>query len=315
MPPRIAVLIPCHNEAVAIAKVIGDFRASLPGAAIYVFDNNSSDQTATVAREAGAIVRHESLQGKGNVVRRAFADVEADIYVLVDGDDTYDATAAPGMVALLVKCRLDMVNGARETEIEQAYRPGHRFGNRVLTRLVTSIFGDRLSDILSGYRVFSRRFVKSFPALAAGFETEVEFTIHALNLKMPVAEVTTRYKDRPTGSISKLNTFGDGARILRTILLLVKEERPLSFFAAVALAMLLAGLAVGLPVVTEFWRTGLVPKLPSAVLATALVVLSFLSLVCGLVLDSVMRGRLEIKRLAYLSMPALTDRETERIDV
>ena len=310
--PHVAVLIPCYNEAVTIAKVVADFTAALPGAVIYVYDNNSTDHTVAVARQAGAIVRHETLQGKGNVVRRAFADVEADIYVLVDGDDTYDAMVAPDMVRLLLEGRLDMVNGARVTEIQQAYRPGHRFGNRVLTGMVTSIFGNQLTDILSGYRVFSRRFIKSFPALADGFETETEFTIHALNLKMPVGEVITHYKDRPAGSVSKLRTYSDGVRILRTIVMLVKEERPLSFFAACATVILLAALALGLPVVTEFWRTGLVQRLPSALLASALVLLSFLSLVCGLVLDSVARGRKEIKRLAYLSIPALYSGQTEK---
>ena len=310
--PHVAVLIPCYNEAVTIAKVVADFTAALPGAVIYVYDNNSTDRTVAVARQAGAIVRHETLQGKGNVVRRAFADVDADIYVLVDGDDTYDAMVAPDMVRLLLDGRLDMVNGARVTEIQEAYRPGHRFGNRVLTGMVTSIFGNQLTDILSGYRVFSRRFIKSFPALADGFETETEFTIHALNLKMPVGEVITHYKDRPTGSVSKLRTYSDGVRILRTIVMLVKEERPLSFFAACATVILLAALALGLPVVTEFWRTGLVQRLPSALLASALVLLSFLSLVCGLVLDSVARGRKEIKRLAYLSIPALPSDLTEK---
>lgn len=303
--PRVAVLIPCYNEAVAIAKVVADFAAALPDAAIFVYDNNSSDPTAFVAKAAGAIVCRETLQGKGNVVRRAFADVEADIYVLVDGDDTYDAAAAPDMVRLLIEGRLDMVNGARVSDIAQAYRRGHRLGNRVLTGMVTSIFGNRISDILSGYRVFSRRFVKSFPALAGGFETEVEFTIHALNLKMPVDEVATRYKERPPGSTSKLNTFSDGARILRSIVLLVKEERPLSFFSSCAAVILLVSLILALPVVTEFWRSGLVPRLPTAVLASALALLSFLSLVCGLVLDSVARGRKEMKRLAYLAIPGI----------
>jgi glycosyltransferase involved in cell wall biosynthesis len=302
--PRVAVIIPCYNEAVAIPKVVADFRAALPQATIYVYDNNSSDGTAEVAAAAGAQVRRETLQGKGNVIRRAFADVEADIFVLVDGDDTYDASAAPQMVALLWQDRLDMVNGARVTQIQAAYRPGHRLGNRVLTGMVRLVFGDRVSDMLSGYRVFSRRFVKSFPALAGGFETETEFTVHALDLKMPVGEVPTAYKDRPPGSTSKLRTYSDGVRILRTIVVLVKEERPLQFFSAAAALLLLASVVLGIPVVGEFLRTGLVPRLPTAVLATGLGMIAFLSLACGLILDSVARGRKELKRLAYLAIPA-----------
>jgi glycosyltransferase involved in cell wall biosynthesis len=303
--PRLAVLIPCFNEEAAIGKVVRDFRAALPDAAIYVYDNNSSDGTTAAAREAGAIVRRETLQGKGHVVRRMFADVDADIYVLVDGDDTYDAAAAPEMVRSLLDEQLDMVNGARVTEIADAYRRGHRLGNAVLSGIVRWIFGNRLRDMLSGYRVFSRRFVKSFPALAAGFETETEFTIHALELKMPVAEVPVAYKERAEGSLSKLRTYSDGIRILRTIVVLVKEERPLQFFAVAALVLFLLGIGFGIPVVLEFLQTGLVPRLPTAVLATGLVLLSFLALVCGLVLDSVARGRKEIKRLAYLAIPAV----------
>jgi glycosyltransferase involved in cell wall biosynthesis len=305
--PRVAVIIPCYNEAVAIPKVVADFRAALPQAAIYVYDNNSSDGTAEVAAAAGAQVRRETLQGKGNVIRRAFADVEADIFVLVDGDDTYDATAAPQMVDLLWRDRLDMVNGARVTQIQAAYRPGHRLGNRVLTGMVRLVFGDRVSDMLSGYRVFSRRFVKSFPALAGGFETETEFTVHALDLRMPVGEVPTAYKDRPAGSTSKLRTYSDGVRILRTIVVLVKEERPLQFFSAAAGVLLLASVVLGIPIVGEFLRTGLVPRLPTAVLATGLGMIAFLSLACGLILDSVARGRKELKRLAYLAIPAPGD--------
>jgi glycosyltransferase involved in cell wall biosynthesis len=270
---------------------------------IYVYDNNSQDRTAEVARAAGAVVRRETLQGKGNVIRRSFADVDADIYVLVDGDDTYDAAAAPELVALLRREGLDMVNGARVTQIEAAYRPGHRLGNRVLTGMVRTVFGDRISDMLSGYRVFSRRFVKSFPALAGGFETETEFTVHALDLRMPVGEVKTAYKDRPPGSTSKLRTYSDGVRILRTIVVLVKEERPLQFFSICGLFLAAAAILLGVPVVTDFVRTGLVPRLPTAVLATGLMLVAALSFACGLVLDSVARGRKEIKRLAYLSIP------------
>ncbi len=302
---RIAVLVPCYNEEIAIAKVVRDFRYSLPDATIYVYDNNSTDSTGTMARSAGAVVRREMLQGKGYVVRRMFADIEADIYVLVDGDDTYDANDAPRMVKLLVEEQLDMVNGARVTDIKAAYRPGHRFGNAMLTGMVARIFGNRVSDMLSGYRVFSRRFVKTFPALAAGFEIETEFTVHALELGMAVGEVSTAYRDRPAGSTSKLRTYTDGIRIFRTIVTLVKEERPLQFFSLIGTLLLVISLGLGLPVIIEFLQTSLVPRLPSAVLATGLVLLSFLCFVCGLILDTVTRGRQEGKRLAYLAVPAI----------
>ena len=302
MVPRVAVLIPCYNEQVTIGKVVADFRACLPGAIIYVYDNNSADGTEAAARAAGAVVRREMLQGKGHVVRRMFADIDADLYVLVDGDDTYDAADAARMVELLVAEQLDMVTGTRVTHSKAAWRHGHRFGNVMLSGLVGRIFGNRISDMLSGYRVFSRRFVKSFPALAAGFETETEFTVHALELGMPVGELRTAYRDRPAGSASKLRTYTDGIRILRTILTLVKEERPLQFFSLIGVLLLLAGLLLGLPVVFEFLRTQLVPRLPTAVLATGLVLLSFLSFGCGLILDSVARGRKETKRLAYLAV-------------
>ena len=288
---RTAVLIPCFNEEVTIGRVIANFRAHLPDAVIHVYDNNSADGTTRIARDAGAVVRRERLQGKGHVVRRMFADIEADIYVLVDGDDTYDAADAAGMIRLLVEEQLDMVTGARETDSAAAYRHGHRFGNAMLTGIIGWIFGNRISDMLSGYRVFSRRFVKSFPALASGFETETEFSVHALELGMPVGELPTAYRDRPAGSASKLRTYTDGIRILRTILTLVKDERPLPFFSFVGLLLMLGGLLLGLPVVVEFLRTHLVPRLPTAVLATGLVSLAFLSFGCGLVLDSVARGR------------------------
>jgi glycosyltransferase involved in cell wall biosynthesis len=302
--PRIAVLIPCYNEEATIAKVVTDFRACLPQAVVYVYDNNSQDRTGFAARAAGAVVRSEQLQGKGHVVRRMFADVEADVFFLVDGDDTYDATAAPAMLKLLLDQRLDMVNAARVTLQNAAYRRGHRLGNVLLSAAVRGVFGSRISDVLSGYRAFSRRFVKSFPALAGGFETETEFTVHALELEMPVGEIPVGYRERPAGSISKLRTWSDGLRILRTILVLVKEGRPLLFFATMGAALLLAALGIGAPVVIVFLHTGLVPKLPSALLATGLMVLSSLTLVCGLVLDSVERGRKEMKWLAYLAIPA-----------
>ncbi len=303
--PRIAVLVPCHNEAVAIGAVVRDFAAHLPGAAVHVYDNNSTDGTAAAALAAGAVVRREVLQGKGHVVRRMFADVEADIYVLVDGDNTYDAAAAPRMVELLLDEQLDMVTATRVTDLPAAYRRGHRAGNLMLTGVVRRVFGARITDMLSGYRVFSRRFVKSFPALAAGFETETEFTVHALELKMPVGELAVAYRHRPPGSASKLRTYSDGMRILRTILVLVKEERPLPFFSIWGLGLLLLGVALGIPVVLDFLRTGLVPRLPTAVLAMGLVLLSFLAFACGLILDSVARGRKELKRLTYLAIPAV----------
>jgi glycosyltransferase involved in cell wall biosynthesis len=302
--PRIAVLIPCCNEELAVSGVIEGFHRSLPDAIVHVYDNNSSDRTSLIARVAGAVVRNEVLQGKGHVVRRMFADVEADIYVLVDGDGTYDPAAAPVMVRHLIENQLDMVTAVRRPT-HHAYPPGHRIGNRLLNSLVCRVFGNRVSDLLSGYRAFSRRFVKSFPALAAGFETETEFTIHALELKMPIGEVPTDYRGRVAGSRSKLHTFADGLRILRTIMMLVKQEKPLQSFGLTGAALLIAGLCLGLPVVVEYLRTGMVPRLPTALLATGLVLSSSLSFVCGLVLDQVARGRKELKRLAYLSIPAI----------
>ncbi|MES2709978.1 MAG: glycosyltransferase family 2 protein [Pseudomonadota bacterium] len=300
--PQIAVLIPCYNEAVAIPRVVAAFRAALPEATIHVYDNNSTDGTRAAAEAAGALVRTEPQQGKGNVVRRMFADIEADIYVLVDGDDTYDAAAAPFMVAMLRDERLDMVTAIRVTEIVAAYRPGHRFGNLMLTGMVRLIFGDRITDMLSGYRTFSRRFVKSFPALAHGFETETEFTVHALELRLPVGEIETAYKDRPPGSVSKLNTIRDGIRILRTIVALIQRERPLAFFGLAGLALMVVAIVLFIPVLAEFLRTGLVPRFPTAILSAGLVLSGLLSLAAGLILDTVTRGRLEAKRIAYLAI-------------
>jgi len=279
---EIAVLIPCYNEEATISAVVRDFRAALPGATIYVYDNNSKDRTVELAREAGAVVRTEPLQGKGNVVRRMFADVEADVYLLVDGDDTYHAPSAPLLISKMVSEQLDMVNGARVTDIVAAYRPGHRFGNMMLTGIVARIFGNRVADMLSGYRVFSRRFVKSFPALSGGFEIETELTVHALELRMPMSDIDTPYKDRPPGSASKLRTYYDGFRILKLILVLVKEERPLQFFSILSAAMAFIALVLAWPVLMTFLHTGLVPRLPTAVLSTGLMLLAFLSLTCGL---------------------------------
>ena len=303
--PKVAVLIPCYNEAVAIGQVVTDFRTALPEAEIYVYDNNSTDGTADIARNAGAIVRIETQQGKGNVVRRMFADIEADIYVMVDGDNTYEAAAAPRLIDKLQAETLDMVSGCRVTEIQEAYRPGHRFGNWMLTGLVANIFGKRTKDMLTGYRVFSRRFVKSFPALSRGFETETELTVHALELRMPIADVDTVYIDRLPGSSSKLNTIRDGVRILKMILLLVKEERPLLMFGGVGLLLALFSLILGFPIVTEFAATGLVPRFPTAILASAIMVIAVLSVMTGLILDTVTLGRREMKRMSYLALPAV----------
>ncbi len=297
----IAVLIPCFNEAVAIGRVIDDFRAALPDARIYVFDNNSTDDTVSVASDHGAEVRSESRQGKGNVVRRMFSDIEADLYVLVDGDGTYDAASARTLVDHLLENHLDMVIASRIADGDLAYRPGHVMGNRLLTTLAARLFGHRLDDMLSGYRVFSRRFVKSFPALSRGFETETELTVHALALRMPFAEVATPYRSRPEGSASKLNTWRDGFRILFAIFMLVKEERPLPFFAVLGTLFCLVSLILGYPVVTEWLQTGLVPRIPTAILATGLMLLGFLSYASGLILDTVTHGRIEAKRLAYLA--------------
>jgi len=303
---NIAVLIPCYNEEAAIPKVVADFRRILPDATIYVYDNNSRDRTAEMARAAGAAVRTETLQGKGNVVRRMFADIEADIYILVDGDDTYDAASAPSMIKALYDGPLDMVNGARVTNIEKAYRPGHCFGNWLLTSMVAWIFGNRFHDMLSGYRIMSRRYVKSFPALSAGFETETELTVHALELRMPIAEMPTPYKDRPAGSMSKLSTFRDGFRILWTIIVLVKEERPMQFFSLLATLLAVVSVALAVPIFIEYAKTGLVPRFPTAILAMGLMILGFLSITCGLVLDTVTRGRREMKRMRYLNIPAVS---------
>jgi glycosyltransferase involved in cell wall biosynthesis len=300
----VAVLIPCYNEEAAIGKVVTDFYTAIPDATVFVYDNNSTDRTMEVARANGAVVRMEPLQGKGHVVRRMFADIDADVYVLVDGDDTYDANVAPKMTQLLVDQQLDMVTVARDSPEPAAYRLGHKMGNAVLTGMVRFVFGNGISDMLSGYRVFSRRFVKSFPALAGGFETETEFTVHALALNMPVAEVRAPYRRRPAGSQSKLNTFRDGLHILREIVTLIEHERPLTFFALAAAFWLSIALGFGLPVIIAFLHTGLVERLPTAVLSASLVLLASFSLGIGLILESVTRGRTEFKRLAYLAIRA-----------
>src|SRR5215467_8458559 len=300
---RVAVLVPCFNEEAAVASVVAGFRKALPTADIYVYDNNSKDRTAEIARAAGAEVRSERRQGKGHVVRRMFADIDADVYVLVDGDATYDAASAPRMIEKLLSDHLDMVVGLRVDQEVKAYRPGHRFGNRMLTGFLSSVFGQAFSDILSGYRVFSRRFVKSFPVLSDGFEIETELTVHALELSMPVAEVETPYYARPEGSVSKLNTWGDGFRILRTILRLYRSEKPLRFFTAVGAFLALLSVGLATPILINYLETGLVPRLPTAVLSTGLMIVAVLSVSSGLVLDTVTRGRREMKLLAYLSQP------------
>jgi len=305
MTPRVAVILPCYNEEAAIGQTVAGFRAALPDADIYVFDNNSRDRTVEVAARAGAIVRREPMQGKGHVVRRMFADIEADIYVMADGDATYDATAAPAMIRRLTDEHLDMVVGARASEVEEAYRRGHRLGNRVLTGILARLFGRTFSDILSGYRVFSRRFVKSFPILSAGFEIETEISVHALELRMPVAEMVTQYGARPEGSASKLSTYRDGWRILRTILTLFRIERPVLYFGSIGALLALVALLLGAPLVITYAQTGLVPRFPTAILVTGLAIVAALCFFAGLILDTVVRGRREMRRLAYLALPSI----------
>ena len=304
----IAVLVPCYNEEAAIASVIRAFREARPDVTVYVYDNASTDNTAEVAAREGAIVRTEPLKGKGNVVRRMFSDVDADIYVLVDGDDTYDASAVGQMIDLMLETHCDMVTGKRIEQHQDAYRFGHRFGNRFLTTMTRILFGQQSFDLLSGYRVMSRRFVKSFPAISSGFEIETELTIHALSLSLPMAEVETAYKERPADSVSKLNTYRDGVRILSTILLFTKEERPILFFSVLAGFLALISLFLGIPITLEYFDTGLVLRFPTAILSASIMLLAFLALATGMILDSVARGRREHKRLAYLALPWLKQR-------
>ena len=304
---KIAVLVPCYNEGRSIAKVVRDFHTYLPKAQVYVYDNNSTDDTKAQAARAGAIVREERHQGKGNVVRRMFADVDADVYVLVDGDDTYTVERCQEAIDLLVDKQLDMVNIGRVTDSAAAFRRGHRAGNRWLSWIVQFVFNSELRDMLSGYRVLSRRFVKSFPSLAEGFEIEAELTIHAFELKMPVAELFAPYRERGEGSSSKLRTYRDGSRIAWMIVKLIKEERPMLFFGVAAVLCMLLSVALAIPLVVTFAETGLVPRFPTAILATGLMLAGFLSLTCGLVLDTVTRGRRELKRLHYLSLPAIAE--------
>ncbi|WP_398478701.1 glycosyltransferase family 2 protein [Tardiphaga sp.] len=300
---RIAVLVPCFNEAAAIAQVVHDFRAALPMAEVYVYDNNSSDDTVAIASAAGAQVRSELHQGKGHVVRRMFADVDADIYVMVDGDATYNAASAPAMIAKLIDERLDMVVAQRVDQDTAAYRPGHRTGNFLLTRFLADTFGRGFEDILSGYRVFSRRFVKTIPVLSDGFEIETELSVHALELSIPVAEMQTPYFSRPAGSHSKLNTWRDGFRILGTILKLYRSEKPLRFFTTIAITLASMSVILSIPLFLTYVEEGLVPRFPTAILSTGIMLVAVISLFSGLILDTVSRGRREAKLLRYLAEP------------
>ena len=302
--PRIAVLLPCYNEEAAIERTVAGFRAALPDATIYVYDNNSKDRTVELASSAGAVVRTETSQGKGHVVRRMFADIDADVYVMADGDLTYDPAAAPPMVAMLLADQLDMVVGTRKHEQAEAYRGGHVLGNKLFTGLLSGLFGRSFTDIFSGYRVFSRRFVKSFPVLSAGFEIETEMSVHALELRMPVGELETVYAARPEGSASKLSTYRDGWRILKTIVTLYRVERPVLFFGTIGFYLVLLALVLAVPLVMTYLSTGLVPRFPTAILITGLGIVAVLCWFAGLILDTVTRGRREVRRLFYLAQPA-----------
>ncbi len=303
---RIAVLLPCFNEEATIGATVSGFRSVLPDAVVYVYDNNSSDRTCEAAAKAGAVVRTERQQGKGHVVRRMFADIDADVYVMADGDLTYDPAAAPDMVALLLAQQLDMVVGTRRHDAKDAYRGGHVLGNRLFTGLLAGLFGRSFNDIFSGYRVFSRRFVKSFPVLSSGFEIETEMSVHALELRMPVGEIETRYLARPEGSESKLSTVGDGWRILKTIATLYRVERPVLFYGIIAVVLLAAAVLLSVPLVITYLHTHLVPRVPTAILVTGMTIVAVLCFFAGLILDTVTRGRREMRRLAYLSLQAPT---------
>ena len=302
--PRIAVLLPCYNEEAAIAATVAGFRSALPNATIYVYDNNSRDRTREIAANAGAVVRSERQQGKGHVVRRMFADIDADVYVMADGDLTYDPKAAPAMVELLLAEQYDMVVGTRRHEEKEAYRGGHVLGNKIFTGLLSGLFGRSFSDIFSGYRVFSRRFVKSFPVLSSGFEIETEMSVHALELRMPVGEVETIYGARPEGSQSKLSTYSDGWRILKTIVTLYRIERPVLFYGSIGALLLALAILLAIPLVLTYLDTGLVPRFPTAILVTGMTIIAVLCFFAGLILDTVTRGRREVRRLYYLSLAA-----------
>ena len=302
--PTIAVLLPCYNEEAAIGATVAGFRAALPGATVYVYDNNSTDRTSEIAAQAGAVVRMERQQGKGHVVRRMFADIDADVYVMADGDLTYDPKSAPQMVDLLLAEQLDMVVGTRRHEEKEAYRGGHILGNRLFTGILAGLFGRSFTDIFSGYRIFSRRFVKSFPVLSSGFEIETEMSVHALELRMPVGEVETVYAARPEGSQSKLSTYSDGWRILRTIATLYRVERPSLFYGTIGALLVAIAVVLAIPLGMTYLRTGLVPRLPTAILVTGIIIVAVLCFFAGLILDTVTRGRREVRRLSYLSLAA-----------
>lgn len=304
MSLRKVAIVPCHNEAGAIAKVIGDLRTAVPDMEIYVYDNASTDGTDDVARSAGAHVRYETLKGKGNVVRRAMADLDADVYLLIDGDDTYDAAAAPAMIQALLDGPFDQVTGVRTQQTDSAYRAGHELGNKAFNEVVGRIFGYPVNDMLSGYRVFTRRFVKSFPAVSKAFEIETELTVHAINARLPQMEYPVGFKDRAEGTESKLRTYHDGFRILGMIGKLVQSERPLVLNGLLAAVLFLAGIGFGIPVIIDYVQTGLVPRLPTALLASSLIVLSVLVLIIGIVLDGLRKVRAENIRTAYLALPA-----------
>ena len=301
---RIAVLLPCYNEETAIGATVEGFRRALPEATVYVYDNNSRDRTKELAALAGAVVRTEPQQGKGRVVRRMFADIEADVYIMADGDLTYDPEAAPEMVRMLLDDQLDMIVGIRKHQAVEAYRGGHVLGNKLFTSLLSGLFGRSFTDIFSGYRAFSRRFVKSFPILSSGFEIETEMSVHALELRMPVGEVETRYGARPEGSESKLSTYSDGWRILKTIATLYRVERPVLFFGSIGALLVILALILATPLVLTYLETGLVPRFPTAILVTGMIIVAVLCFFAGLILDTVTRGRREIRRLAYLALPA-----------
>ena len=303
---RIAAIVPCHNEEITVAKVVTDLRAAVPGMTVYVYDNNSTDDTVQEALAAGAMVRHEYFKGKGNVIRRAFSDIEADVYVTIDGDDTYEADDLPAMISLLLEGPYDHVLGVRQdTQETSSYRPGHESGNQMFNRLTSRLFNSHVSDMLSGYRVFSRRFVKSFPAISKRFEIETELTVHMMALRLPCAEHPVGFRDRPDGSESKLSTFGDGFRILGLIAQLVQHERPRLYYGTLTILFALLSLTLGVPVIFEFFGTGLVPRFPTAFLAATLMVLAFLLGTVGLVIDGIRRARRETARLHYLSLEAV----------
>jgi hypothetical protein len=298
---RIVAIVPCHNEESAIEQVVTDLKVAIPHMAVFVYDNASTDNTAGVAEAAGAAVRFEPLRGKGNVIRRAMADLDADVFLMIDGDDTYDASAAPEMIRLLLDGPYDQVTGVRTASQRGAYRAGHLLGNRMFNKVVSVIFGRPVTDMLSGYRVFSRRFVKSFPAVSRAFEIETELTVHAINTRVPQAEVAVRFKDRAEGSASKLRTYQDGFKILRMISRLLHHERPLALYSTIAGLIVATAVGISIPVIGEYIETGLVGRFPTAILSASLVVVAFIVLVVGILLDGLRKVRQETTRIAYMA--------------